>query len=191
MSLLWVNVYDFDGTIYNGDSTIDFYFFCLKNNKKVIFILPRFALDMLRYKLKIIDKTTMKQSFYRFFECLNIDDRMLKKFWTENKHKIKNWYLKSKKGDDIVISASPEFLIVPILKELGVNSVIASKVDSKSGKCEGRNCYGDEKVIRLIEAFPDVKIDSFYSDSQSDRPLAELAKSPYLVKKHSIKKWLI
>ena len=26
-----MNVYDFDGTIYNGDSTIDFYLYCIKH----------------------------------------------------------------------------------------------------------------------------------------------------------------
>ena len=29
-------VFDFDKTIYNGDSSVDFYKFCLKKNKKLI-----------------------------------------------------------------------------------------------------------------------------------------------------------
>ena len=31
-----VNTYDFDKTIYNGDSTIDFYIFCLKKEITII-----------------------------------------------------------------------------------------------------------------------------------------------------------
>ena len=31
-----MNVYDFDETIYDGDSTRDFYFYTLKNNKSVL-----------------------------------------------------------------------------------------------------------------------------------------------------------
>ena len=35
-----INVYDFDKTIYNGDSTIDFYLFCLKKKFSIILLLP-------------------------------------------------------------------------------------------------------------------------------------------------------
>ena len=30
-----MNVYDFDDTIYNGDSSLDFVLFCFKKNKKL------------------------------------------------------------------------------------------------------------------------------------------------------------
>lgn len=36
MAKSYVNVYDFDGTIYDGDSTIDFYKFCLKKYKNML-----------------------------------------------------------------------------------------------------------------------------------------------------------
>lgn len=29
-----VNLYDFDNTIYDGESTVDFFLFCLKKKKK-------------------------------------------------------------------------------------------------------------------------------------------------------------
>ena len=31
-----INSYDFDKTIYDGDSSADFYKYCLKRNKKVL-----------------------------------------------------------------------------------------------------------------------------------------------------------
>ena len=31
-----MNVYDFDKTIYKGDSTLDFYFFCLRKKPIII-----------------------------------------------------------------------------------------------------------------------------------------------------------
>ena len=37
------------------------------------------------------------------------------------------------------------------------------------------------KVRRLHEAYPNVEIAEFYSDSRSDSPLAELAEHAYLV----------
>lgn len=35
-----LNVFDFDDTIYKGDSSIDFYLFCLKENVRLIRYLP-------------------------------------------------------------------------------------------------------------------------------------------------------
>ena len=35
-----MNCYDFDKTIYNGDSTKDFYLFCLKRHKGIIKTFP-------------------------------------------------------------------------------------------------------------------------------------------------------
>lgn len=36
-----MNVYDFDGTIYNGDSSVDIYFFLLKRYPKLIAYFPK------------------------------------------------------------------------------------------------------------------------------------------------------
>ena len=37
-----IDVYDFDGTIYDGDSTVDFTRFCLRRHPAVLAGLPRF-----------------------------------------------------------------------------------------------------------------------------------------------------
>ena len=42
-----VNIYDFDGTIYDGDSSIDFYLFCLRKNVSIIKFLPVFIIGLL------------------------------------------------------------------------------------------------------------------------------------------------
>ena len=47
-----------------------------------------------------------------------------------------------------------------------------------------------EKVRRFYEEFPDGKIDEFYSDSYSDTPLAEIAKTAYMVDGSNISQWL-
>ena len=66
---------------------------------------------------------------------------------------------------------------------------MASKVDKKTGKYEGINCHGKEKVRRFYEMFPNGKIDDFYSDSYSDSPLAEISKKAFLVKGDELKDW--
>ena len=89
----------------------------------------------------------------------------------------------------MIISASPEFLLAPICKKLEIKHLIASKVDSKSGKYSGVNCHGKEKVRRFYEEFSDGEIDKFYSDSFSDTPMAEISKKAFLVNGNKITEW--
>ena len=73
-----------------------------------------------------------------------------------------------------------QFLVRIPAQKLGVR-LLASRVDKHTGKTDGENCHGAEKVRRLRETYPDVEIAEFYSDSRSDSPLAELAERAYLV----------
>ncbi len=36
-----INLYDFDNTIYEGDSSTDFFFYCLKKYPKIVKIIPK------------------------------------------------------------------------------------------------------------------------------------------------------
>lgn len=184
-----MNVYDFDKTIYNGDSTIDFYFYCLKKYPKVVFCLPKQLIAAMKYKIKISDKTKFKEEFYCFLEKVPNIDYEVGSFWNENEYKIKNWYKEKRKEDDVVISASPEFLLSEICVRIGIRNLIASKVNKKTGAYLGTNCYGKEKARRFYEKFPNGVIDEFYSDSYSDEPMAKVAMNSFIVSKNKIEKW--
>ena len=93
-----------------------------------------------------------------------------------------------KQPTDIIISASPEFLLKPICDKLGV-TMLATKVDNKTGLFDGENCHGQEKVRRLHEIYPGAEIDEFYSDLYCDTPLARLAKKAYIVKGERLTPW--
>ena len=82
-----MNVYDFDNTIYAGDSTLDFYFYCLKKEPKILICLPKQLFAALKYKCKKISKTQFKQNFYCFFKLLNDIDDKVNKFWNLNQKK--------------------------------------------------------------------------------------------------------
>lgn len=181
-----MNVYDFDKTIYRNDSTVEFFLFCIKTQKKVLFSLPKTAFFGIGYALGIYDKTAFKQVFFRFLRFLDDPEATVKSFWQHNQHKIKKWYIQKQTTDDIIISASPEFLLAPICKHA---TLIASKVDLKTGIFEGKNCYGKEKVARLYERLPHCIISEFYSDSLSDTPLALLAQKAYIVRGDDITPW--
>lgn len=183
-----MNVYDFDKTIYDGDSTVDFFFFSLRRNP-ILWITSLWHIAAFPlYFLRVISKTRAKEHFYGFLKHIRDIDSEIEIFWDEHIGGIKNWYLETKKDDDLVISASPEFIIKPACKRLGIPSM-ASVVDKKSGKYNGVNCHGKEKVRRFYELHKNGIINEFYSDSYSDTPLAEIAENAFLVKGNLIKKW--
>ena len=128
-----MNVYDFDKTIYDGDSTLDFYIFSIKKNLLLLRYFPKQFSGIILYYLKVINKERYKEFFFSFLNGIkNIDDE-IKKFWEKNEKKIKNWYLNQKNEKDVVISASPEWLLKPITDKLEIN-LIATKVDKRTGK---------------------------------------------------------
>lgn len=182
-----MNVYDFDKTVYYGDSTRDFYFFCLKRHLNILFYLPYQAFWAVPFALKIIRKTVFKEKFYVFFRGIKDIDSEVAEFWKNNEKYLKKWYLEQKKESDIIISASPEFLLRPVCEKLGVR-VLASRVDRFTGKYDGENCYGEEKVKRFNDEAKG-EIDKFYSDSYSDSPLARLAKKAFIVKGDTVLPW--
>lgn len=183
-----MNVYDFDKTIYDGDCATNFFFYSLKKRPKLMLAILKLPFSFMRFKMGTISRTIMKQSLYQYVKHIdNLEDEV-KEFWQQEKHKIKDWYLAQKDSSDLIISASPEFLIQPICDELNVQWM-ASKLDPTTGKYDGFNCYGEHKVDRYREFYEDEMMDDFYSDSLSDSPLAKLAKKAYFVKGNTITEW--
>lgn len=183
-----MNVYDFDGTIYSGDSTVDFYLYALKHKPSLLCYLPKQLFGGVLFTLKQIDKTKFKEFFFCFLRAIDAEN-MAESFWSQHQDRIYDWYLNQQEPNDIIISASPEFLLKPISYRLGINCLVASKVDPHSGLFTGENCYGQEKVQRLQEVCNLSYIDKFFSDSCSDLPLARIASKAFLVKKGKVAEW--
>ncbi len=180
-----INGYDFDETIYDGDSSVDFYLYSVKRNKKVLLNLPIQIYGLILYILGLIDKTKCKEYIFSFLKRIDNVDDYIKDFWKINYSKIKQWYLKQKDKSDVIISASPEFLLKPLEKKLKVK-IIATKVNKYTGKFESKNCHGKEKVKRFLEETEYKNLKAFYSDSMSDKPMMDLSIDAYLVKKNTI-----
>ena len=186
-----MNVYDFDGTIYDGDSTLDFYFHELKKRPSIVRWLPKQLFAAVKYKLGVITKKEFKQTFFIFIKDISNVDEEVNVFWDRNMYKIKKWYWDNKKEGDVIISASPDFLLSAIIERLGNIVLIATKVSAEDGMFLSENCYGAEKINRFNELFADQSIDCFYSDSKSDLPMARIAGKAFLVKKNTIEEWLV
>lgn len=181
-----MNIYDFDNTIYDGDSSIDFFKFCLKKEKKILLDIIPISFNLFLYLTKFIEKEKFKSAFFRFLKRID-GKKFVDDFWLENKYKIKKFYIKKHKKNDIIISASPYFLLEPIAK-LYDFKLIATIMDIKSGLIIGNNCYEEEKVKRLNELGIN-ECNEFYSDSLSDTPCSKIAKKAYIVNNDVIVPW--
>lgn len=80
----------------------------------------------------------------------------------------------------VVVSASAAQWVLPWTKKMNIqliSSKLAEDGQRISGKLEGKNCNGDQKVIRIREEFNlDIYETIFcYGDSKGDHPMLELA----------------
>lgn len=183
-----MNVYDFDETIYDGDCTTDFLLLCLTKPKCLGMMILQ-SYNVILYALHIIDKTTMKHRFFSFLKCIDDIDGMLEPFFKKNIKKIKPYYLAQQRDDDVIISASPLFLVKGFTDQIGIKDVYGTAMDKHTGEIEGVNCKKEAKVVLFRKYYGDAVIDEFYSDSKSDNPLAKEAKKAILVKKDKLLPW--
>ena len=125
-----MNVYDFDGTICFKSSPIVFWKICIKRKPIILICLPIQTVGFLLYKYGLIKDPSLFYIFTRFFKD---ETKVIKEFCDTQEKNMCEWYLKQKMDDDIIVSASPEFLIKEMAKRLNV-SYVASKVDFRTGK---------------------------------------------------------
>ena len=184
-----MNVYDFDGTIYNGDCTLDFYFFVLQRHPALIRYAAYQAWGMGLCAIKVWKKTKAKQAFYTFLKGLSDVDAETELFWAHHLNRIQPWYTAQQQPSDVVISASPRFIVEAACKKIGITHLIASEVNKKTGVYTGENCRGEEKVTRFRQIYGNAAIEGFYSDTLSDTPMARQAKKSYLIKENNITEW--
>ncbi len=184
------DVYDFDGTIYDGDSGIDIFFFALKRYPKILRRVPKILWYGLLLILKIISKEKFKSVVFSFIQDIDDINYFVKDFWNTHEKKIKKFWLdKEDHSRDIIISASCLFWLKPLKKKYKVHDILATEVDMKTGEILGNNCHGKEKVTLFYSEYPKDIIDNMYTDSINDLPLIKEAKTGYLVKKNKIYKF--
>ncbi len=174
-----MNVYDFDKTIFPADSTATFYLWCLRRYPECRRTLGWTAWAFFCMGTRLKTKTKSKEIFYRFLRYVPAEAPEL--FWQEHIGRIYPWFHEQRQADDLIISASPEFLLRPAAQMLEF-ALIASPVEQATGRYLGENCRGAEKVRRFRAVYGGAAVDGFWSDSRSDAPMAALAEHAFLVK---------
>ena len=175
-----MNVYDFDGTIYHPDCSIDFAFWCMNRHPSMyITFFPRALADLIRYKLGKLPHHRMMRRFFSYLTKIDDFDVQIERFWDRHERNIAQWYLAQKRPDDMIITASPACVMAPIARRLGVR-VVATEYDREYGVFLNNLMAAKEKARYIIDhGFP--VIENFYSDSLADTPLALCAEKAHLV----------
>ena len=180
-----MNAYDFDKTIYPGDSATHFWLFCLRRRLGTITSAFRALVPLSKGLTGRLSRGDVKQALYSCLSSVPDARAEAAAFWDTHIDRIYPWYLDRKREDDLIISASPEFLIEEACRRLGVR-YIATPLDIRTGRILGENCRGEEKVRRVREEYGEETVEEFYSDSFADRPMMELAERGYLVKNGAV-----
>ena len=185
-----MNVYDFDNTIYDGESALDFFFFYLKRDPWLLKYLPKILNALYRYKR---GKVTVEQALEKYAPFVEDYVRRIpdlradaKVFWDEKEKKIKPFYKTLQREDDVIVTASPENTMAEICDRLGVRHCVGSLIDEGTGRIT-RLCMRSNKIPAFFAAFPDARIENFYTDSpKNDAPLIEAAAHAFIVKGNRI-----
>ena len=177
-----MNVYDFDGTIFPTDCSIGFCIWCMNRHPKLWFTFaPKAIKNVILKKKGKLSEAAMQRKIFSYLTMIDDFDKQIERYWDKNEKKIASWYLAQKRSDDLIISASPDCIIGPIAKRLGVN-FMATEYDREFGVYLNNMMYAKEKAKYIIDhGFP--VIDNFYSDSLADTPLALCAEKAHLVTK--------
>ena len=186
-----MKVFDFDNTIYRGESPIDFTFYMIRYNKKIIRYIPVILFTLIGYKLCLLKKEKLESVINDFFVGVIDDsqpqDEFIKRFWDSHSHKLYKDMLALIGPGDVIISASPAYTLSFVRGFLNTENIIGTEIDYEKKKITWLN-FGDNKVKRYKELYGDREIDAFYTDSYNDKYMMELAREVYIVKKGKPKK---
>ncbi len=187
-----IDVYDFDGTIYNGDSTFDFILFCVRRHPAIVMDLPRIAGAGIRLAMKKSTLTQFKSALFSLLAARIDLDTEAGLFWLHpgTVKKLGDWFKETPRDLPIVIaSASPEFELRHAARLLGVKTLIGTRADVNTGELCGKNCKGAEKIVRIREALGDFTVRAMYTDdAKADAPLLDIAEERYLVTRGKVRR---
>ena len=188
-----IDVYDFDGTIYDGDSTVDFTRWCLCRHPSLLLALPRFAWTALRLAAGRVGLRELKSVLFSEMARRFSLEEEARRFWDSPKtqQRLGAWFQSTPRDVPIVIaSASPEFELRYAAELLGVQTLIGTRCDAATGLLTGPNCKGEEKLRRIGEAVGPYTIRAMYTDSvKSDGPLLRAAQEGYILRHGSVSRY--
>ena len=189
-----VALFDFDGTLTHCDSLMPFLRFAVGRARfwgGMIMLIPA----MLGYGLGRIDRAVLKEVVLKRFIGNWTTDRLrdvveiftttgLASLCNDEALTRINWH--HDQGHRIIIvSASPDAYLGPWAKIFPIEAVLATRIEIRngivSGRLDGKNCRGPEKIARLTDYLG--ALDGYelyaYGDSSGDREMLAIATHAY------------
>ena len=188
-----IDVFDFDGTIYDGDSTVDFLCFCLgKKPWLSLLCLPPLLRALAGRLSGRFSLTEFKGDLFSVFARRFRLEEAAEEFWSREKTRAKlgRWFLERERTLPVVIaSASPDFELAPAARLLRADALVCTRCDPATGRVIGKNCKSAEKIERIRAVFGECEARSMYTDNvRADGPLLEIAEEKYLVRHGKVKR---
>ena len=184
--------FDFDGTLTTRDTLIAFIRYACGT--------PRFLLGFLLHapllvlmKLRLYSNGKAKQRLFSwFFRGMPIEtfDALCQSFALSHRHLLRPETVLllqqalSEGSEVLVVSASIDNWVQPFFPSV---TVLGTQIEVIDGRLTGRfltpNCYGQEKVRRILALHPDRSAYRLtaYGDSRGDRELLAFADEAHLV----------
>ena len=181
-----IYAFDFDGTLTTKDTLIEFIRYA-KGSMALGLGFLRYAHLLVLMKLGLYPNYKAKQKvFAHFFKNTTLDDfnALCKAFAASTSHLLRPNAIEAidqaiKEGSEVVIvSASIDNWVQPFFPQVKVLGTQIEVIDGKlTGRFLSKNCYGQEKVNRILSLYPnrqDYHLTA-YGDSRGDKEMLAFA----------------
>ena len=184
--------FDFDGTLTTRDTLIAFIRYACGTSRFLLGFLLHAPLLVLM-KLRLYSNGKTKQRLFTwFFQGMSIEtfDALCQSFALSHRHLLRPETVRllqqalSEGSEVLVVSASIDNWVQPFFPAV---TVLGTQIEVIDGRLSGRfltpNCYGQEKVRRILALHPDRSAYHLtaYGDSRGDRELLAFADEAHLV----------
>ena len=184
--------FDFDGTLTTRDTLLAFIRYA-KGTHVFLMGFLRHAHLLVLMKLGLYPNWKAKQRVFSYFfrgMPLEVFDTLCRQFAADNRHLLRPEGVKTIRQDladgaeVVIVSASIDNWVQPFFPSV---TVLGTQIEVIDGRLTGRfltpNCYGQEKVRRILALHP-VRSSyrlTAYGDSRGDRELLAFADEAHLV----------
>ena len=180
---------DFDGTLTTKDTLLEFIRYACGTGAFIKGFL-RYAHLLVLMKLGLYPNWKAKQKvFAHFFKGMTLEsfDALCQRFAKDNQDLLRPEGIKTINqalGDGaevLIVSASIDNWVRPFFNTEGRFCVVGTQIEIKDGLLTGRfltkNCYGQEKVNRILALYPNRSEYHLtaYGDSRGDKELLAFA----------------
>jgi len=181
-----IHAYDFDGTLTTRDTLLVFIRYA-KGTRAFLGGFLRYAHLLVLMKLRLYPNWKVKQQVFSYFfkdMMLEVFDTLCRQFAADHRELLRPEGMKALQqaqaegAEVLIVSASIDNWVQPFFPDV---KVVGTQVEVRNNRLTGRfltpNCYGEEKVRRILALYPDRSTYHLtaFGDSRGDKELLAFA----------------